>query len=498
MDATRETLLKDYATGIQFSGPFVAEHCVACIIGKSPQHSYSHHGHRASAIGELLHMDLCGPYPIQTPDGKRHFYVILDDHSNFGFLHLLRLKSEAFPAYRRTEAFIGRSCNKPVVTVRVDGALELMKGDMATHFAKHGIVVQQTAPYAHQQAGKIERYVRTIEEGGQTLLADSGLSMSFWGWAVLTSQYLRNRLPTSTLAANTTPFQVFTIKKPDLSHLRVWGCQCFPAIPPELQTKAGPRRYEAIFIGYEEARVGWLVRDLKGKVSFSRDVIFNEDLSGRSSIPRTLSSMASNSSDAHQPLSRRPARDRIRTYAGRDYDEAMRLKELRTHERTQRTKVRNGGADRATLVEVGVDSDVDVIVGTDGGANSFVAFRGMSTNGGADIATNGGEDVSTDWGDENGGRIKGIAYLSYSPAFLADFISFLTPLSFPDDDDLNDDLYSLIHDESDILWNHRFLCSTPISLFLDTDRSYAFKAYGGPHRPIDLSKKPLSYAEAIA
>jgi hypothetical protein len=112
---------------------------------------------------------------------------------------------------------------------------------MATHFAKNGIVVQQTVAYAHQQAGKIERYVRTIEEGGQTLIADLGLPMSFWGWAVLTSQYLCNRLPTSTLTPNTTPFQVLTSKKPDLSHLRVWGC--FPAIPTEIRMKAGPRRY---------------------------------------------------------------------------------------------------------------------------------------------------------------------------------------------------------------------------------------------------------------
>jgi hypothetical protein len=49
---------------------FILEHCMACIISKSPQHSYSHHGHRASAVGELLHMDLCRPYPVQTPDGK--------------------------------------------------------------------------------------------------------------------------------------------------------------------------------------------------------------------------------------------------------------------------------------------------------------------------------------------------------------------------------------------------------------------------------------------
>ena len=90
---------------------------------------------------------------------------------------------------------------------------------MGTHLASCGIAIQKTAPYTHPQAGKIERYVYTIEEGGQTLLADSGLSMTFWCDAVLTSQYLRNQLPTSTLVANITPFEVITRTKPDVSHL---------------------------------------------------------------------------------------------------------------------------------------------------------------------------------------------------------------------------------------------------------------------------------------
>jgi hypothetical protein len=80
--------------------------------------------------------------------------------------------------------------------------------------------VQKTVPYAHQQNGKSERYIRTLEEGSQALLADSGLPMYFWLDSVLTRQYLINQLPTSTLPDNITPFEVFTNgKKPDLSHL---------------------------------------------------------------------------------------------------------------------------------------------------------------------------------------------------------------------------------------------------------------------------------------
>jgi hypothetical protein len=210
MDATQEALTKDYATGITYTGPFHHEHCIPCVIGKSPQHSYSHNGNRAMKIGELLHMDICGPYPVQTPDGKHYFFIILDDHSNWGFTTLLLLKSDVFTSFSNTEAFLLWSHGTLIITVHIDGALELCSGAFGAHFAKQGIVVQQTAPYAHQQAGKAERYVWTIEEGGQTLLADSGLPMSFWGWAVLTSQYLRNRLPTSTLSSNITPFEMMT------------------------------------------------------------------------------------------------------------------------------------------------------------------------------------------------------------------------------------------------------------------------------------------------
>jgi hypothetical protein len=77
--------------------------------------------------------------------------------------------------------------------------------------------------------------------------------------------------------------------KPDLSHLWVWGCQCFLIIPPELCTKGGPRQFEAIFVGYEENRIGWQVRDLHGKYSFSRDVIFNKLVPGHLSPQRGIS-----------------------------------------------------------------------------------------------------------------------------------------------------------------------------------------------------------------
>ena len=283
-------------------------------------------------------MDICGPYPIATPSGKRYFHSILDDCSNFGFTALLRTRSEAPCFYVDTETYLERASGFLVKAVRLDGAPELSAGTLGAHLKARGIAVQVTAPYAHSQNGKAERYIRTLEDGGQALLADSGLPGSFWGDAVLTMQYVRNRVPTSTLPVGFTPYEILHKKKPDLSHLCVWGCQCFVAIPGELRDKVGPRRFEAIFVGYEENRVGWRVRDLQGTYHFSRDIVFNESSAGHlHQLPRSLPPPAD--------IASRPSRQRILDIAGPQYDEVLDLAHsMRRNRLTRELRALHDGA----------------------------------------------------------------------------------------------------------------------------------------------------------
>ena len=224
----------------------------------------------------------------------------------------------------------------------MDVAPELSEGQMGAHLRDRGITIQVTAPYAHQQNGKAEQYIRTLEDDMQTLLADSGLPFSFWGWAICTAQYLRNRLPTSVLPAGLTPYERYHGRKPDLSHLCVWGCQCYVLIPPELRSKGGPRRFEGIFIGYDDDRIGWYVCDKKNGVHFSRDVIFNESIPGRLSSPRTLASSSSSVETFPSSLTppSRPVQLCARTEAGQAFadtiaarDEA--LASRRSHDSTR-------------------------------------------------------------------------------------------------------------------------------------------------------------------
>jgi hypothetical protein len=180
MDTTRDVLTKDTVTGITWTGLFMPDHCIPCLIGKSPQALYLSNKYRAMDICELVHIDTCSPYPVLTKKKERYFLAILDDHSNHGACPLLVLKSGACIAWRKTKAHWENLSGNKVKVIRVDNAKEFMEGKMCEDLDDAGIAVQATAPYTYQQNGKIEWYIRTISDTAQARLADSKLPASFW------------------------------------------------------------------------------------------------------------------------------------------------------------------------------------------------------------------------------------------------------------------------------------------------------------------------------
>jgi hypothetical protein len=182
-EASQSVLNGNYATGvIKPTTPYpTSPRCIPCLIGKSPQTPYSHNANRAASVCDLIHVDTCGPFPTHTPKKEAYFIIFLDDKSNYGVTTLLTTKNGAFPAWKRVEAAWELISGNRVKAVRLDGAKEFVQGPLLHHFQARGISMQVTAPYAHAQAGKAERYVRTIEDGIQALLADAKLPPSFWG-----------------------------------------------------------------------------------------------------------------------------------------------------------------------------------------------------------------------------------------------------------------------------------------------------------------------------
>ena len=85
------------------------------------------------------------------------------------------------------------------------------------------------------------------------MMGFASLSISFWRYALESTYYLLNRVPSKSIIK--TPYEIWTGRKPALSHLRVWRC---PTYVKRLVTdKLGPRSDKCTFIGYPKEIKGY-------------------------------------------------------------------------------------------------------------------------------------------------------------------------------------------------------------------------------------------------
>ena len=93
-----------------------------------------------------------------------------------------------------------------------------------------GIKRELTTPYNPQQNGVAERKNRTIMEAVKTMIHDQDLPMHLWVEAARTTVYVQNRLSHSALEFKT-PEEMYTRKKLEVSHLKIFGCPIYVHIP---------------------------------------------------------------------------------------------------------------------------------------------------------------------------------------------------------------------------------------------------------------------------
>ena len=96
---------------------------------------------------------------------------------------------------------------------------------------------------------------RTLMEKERSMLIGTGLGQEFWAEEVETTCYLVNISPSSALE-DKTPHEVWTGKKPSLSHLRVFGCDAYVYVPKEKRIKLDGKSKRCIFIGYKDGLKG--------------------------------------------------------------------------------------------------------------------------------------------------------------------------------------------------------------------------------------------------
>lgn len=244
---------------IMFQGEL--EVCVPCLEGKQAARPFPvREAKRTSQPLELIHSDVCGPMSVCSWGGARYLVAFTDDFTRKTYAYLMKNKSEVMSFFLTFKALVEKQTGLPIKCLRSDGGKEYCNERFSTYLKSEGIVHQVTVPYCPQQNGVSERLNRTLMEKARCMLQNSGLCQQYWGEAVMTAVYLKNRSPTSALAGRI-PEEVWTCSRIDLGHLRVFGCIAYSRVPTQKRTKLEAKSKMHIFVGYSECTKGYRLAD---------------------------------------------------------------------------------------------------------------------------------------------------------------------------------------------------------------------------------------------
>ena len=236
--------------------------------------SFPSKGHRANDLLELIHSDVCGPFNVQARGGYEYFVTFIDDCSRYGYAYLMHRKSETFEKFKEFRVETEKQLGKPIKALRSDRGGEYLDEEFRSYLTDNGILSQLTAPGTPQQNGVAERRNRTMLDMMRSMLSNASLSKSFWGYALQTSVYLINRIPSKSIPK--TPFELWTGHKPSLRHIRIWGCKAH--VKKAKVDKLESRTELCLFVGYPKETKGGYFYSLKdNKVFVSTNARFLED-----------------------------------------------------------------------------------------------------------------------------------------------------------------------------------------------------------------------------
>ncbi|CAI7732834.1 unnamed protein product [Closterium sp. NIES-53] len=221
VDTIKSSAKHKVATGLDIiPSTGVDPPCVSCVGGKLARHTFPEKGSNAEEALAVVHIDLCGPFRVAAKDGSLFFLLLKDRHTRFVWV-------------------------MPVAK----------KSDVLREFQKW-------------LNGMAEREMRTAVESVGTMLLHMDVQHHWWHLALQQAVWVRNCLERSTTPPGTTPYQLLTGKKPDLTLARVWGCMVQFMVPEQQRGLGGarPDRQQGGHVGRGDLPRDLVIGSVEGEV----------------------------------------------------------------------------------------------------------------------------------------------------------------------------------------------------------------------------------------
>jgi histone deacetylase 1/2 len=251
--------------------------CDSCVLGKQVKLPFFNSQTTTLMPFDILHSGLWTS-PILSSAGHKYYVLFLDDFTNFLWTFPISRKSQVFETFKSLTKLIQTHFLQNVKSFQCDNGGEYINELFRKYCTDHGLIFRFSCPHSSSQNGKAERKIRTTNNMIRTMLAHSSVPTSFWHQALHMATYLLNILPHKTLQ-NQSLTQLLYHRDPTYTHLRVFGCLCYPLILSSTIHKLQPRSTPCVFLGYTLNHRGCKCFDLsKIKLIISLHVIFDETL----------------------------------------------------------------------------------------------------------------------------------------------------------------------------------------------------------------------------
>jgi hypothetical protein len=169
------------------------------------------------------------------------FALFLDIHTGMVFVHPAEHRGQAGETLN---AYIQRY-SKPHTLIH-DNAKEFIEGSFAEICTHNNITQTRSPPYEPNQ-NPVEHYMEILVFMTQSLLHISGLQPdNFWSHALQHAAYLQIR---TALPRRTTPYELTFGCQPNMTHLRIFGCEALAYVEKTKRAKFQPKVERIIYLG---------------------------------------------------------------------------------------------------------------------------------------------------------------------------------------------------------------------------------------------------------
>jgi hypothetical protein len=269
--------------------------CPPCIMSKL---------HRSSAPpstkinnGPALHIaaDIC-VMDCDSYHGHRYALCMTILNHNFRVVYPLRKRSETTDHIIYFCKHFSGLTNRSVCRLRMDQGGENTAQSLKDYCLSNGISIEYSATDRHTHNAAVESSIRVMNDRFRASCTAYGINPHYWSDGLPQQADCHNR--TVHAKETKTPFEHIHHSKPDISHLRVFGCGAFVRLVDKNRAgqKTGLRAVPARFVGtsnhdgHPSAILGWKFacndETTTGSIIVSADAWFNESCYDISQLTR--------------------------------------------------------------------------------------------------------------------------------------------------------------------------------------------------------------------